>query len=591
MKKGERIFLILLISAFMVFLSIGLTSAIKCDIRTRATCDGTHAPFQNIVMGLSASTNAHGQVWNASSYSGVNAYDYVVCCDSGTGQASDHICNVNDKIIGLSAITNAHAEGTSGTSYTTNVCYNNLQCINTTTGCFITYPLNIFNLSSPTDAHIGTGAGYNTAICCKSANLAGAFCHLTNATWQYPSSIENGQVAMIVSGDSNCGISTAINFTIYKSLGVFGGTYFTSIVGNFNNITWIAKLFGTDTSDTYYFIARAIASGSTFDSGAGTGNKLLSVSQQPPEFCNSISLCSGYKDAQNCSSDATLCNPPRATIDPSCNPQQSNTCTCVWTGTACSLSTSWTQATVTTPNCFTLCYNSTLQKYYNYPGNLCPSGSEITPTGICDSHVGCYSPDCNNGAQASCETGATCSNGACSSGQTCQNVTGCDSGYTLCYNKSAGLSFCYPGNICRPGESPASTGTCGPGAGCSSTDCLAGGPTMTDSCLSGSYCQNGACYNPLAVEGKCIFHETTINDCSTSGQLEYSWTVDWTGTGAAPSYCTGGTKVAPCAAQIQLPFFGAFQIVLSIVIIILLYLLIVYRKKIFGKKNHSKKRK
>ncbi|HTY44181.1 MAG TPA: hypothetical protein VMC80_02985 [Patescibacteria group bacterium] len=599
MKKGGRIFSIFLISIFIIFLSIELISSSDFEIRTRTNCQT--APWNNIIMGLSDASNAHGQVWNASSYGGgITDYPYVLC----SNETGTHDCSIKshpvygaevpeNKIIGLYSLTDSHAEGTSGTLYTNNVCYQGLVCKTVADTCPSDYPIDLLNLSSSTNAHLGTGAGYSTAICCQYTGFAGASCALVNATFGYTSTQENGPVPLIVEG-TNCPAQTAINYSIWRQnyfLGVPTTVdLFNWSIGTFDRLSWIAKLVGGDTSDTFFFKAKTLVTGSEFSSMDGNGNKTLSVSRQTPDYCADKVICDAYKDSQNCSQDP--CTPKAAATDPGCTAGLS--CACTWNSATskCELTTTYVPQPIVTPNCFTMCYNYTLQEYFNYPGNSCPAGTSIQPNGICDASDGCYSADCVDGAQASCTAGATCSSGKCNTaGQTCQNESGCGSGYTLCYNQTIGLTFCNAGNGCPSTEQPpVGPGVCGPGEGCSSAACTPGGPTKTDSCASGSYCQAGACYSPLAVSGGCIFHETTVNDCSANGQLVYSWTSDWTGAPAdRPDYCADGRRVAPCAAQAALPFdFGTTQIILTILLILIIYFLIIYRKKIF---KHSRKKK
>jgi hypothetical protein len=85
----------------------------KCEIRARENC-----LVNNVVMGLSSATNAHGELGSQSNY------DSVLCC----GFTGTDVCSGTNKIIGLSSATNAHAEvsevGITG------------ECINDNYACF-----------------------------------------------------------------------------------------------------------------------------------------------------------------------------------------------------------------------------------------------------------------------------------------------------------------------------------------------------------------------------------------------------------------------------------------------------------------------
>jgi hypothetical protein len=614
MKRGSDLVIILLLVSL---LSIGLSSAASCRIAPlngAGNCTNpTNGPGERIVMGLSDITNAHGQVWNASAY-GQSSYPYVLCCDFYAGLGSSpYACSSTlnpatgqpvNKIIGLSDVTNAHSETPNLILYKTNVCFGSLQCTASIAGCSGDYNISVLNLSSLTNAHIGTGAGFNVSICCKDTSTAiGKNCLMNGATWEYQSTLEGGQVKMIAQG-TGCPTGTSVNYSVWKQ-GVLSNTIVNSYIDYFNNLTWVAKLpSGTTGVTNFVFQAQAIISRSSFLSSAGTGNKTLSVSPQPLGFCNGISLCSDYKDQQNCSSDSTLCSPARATFDPNCNPINKQSCKCIWnTATGkCSLSTSYSATTQSCNNGFNLCYNLSMGMYYCYPAGTCPVGDEIQPKGVCDINSGCYSIDCTGtNKNASCAGGATCSTGGiCTlAGQAPKNVSSCDSGYTLCYKN--GLDFCYPTinglTGCRIGENPVSNNNsiCDPGDGCSSSDCggLTGGsPSMTDSCSVGAYCYHGACFSPNAGIGTCLLSATTTN--CTDGQRTMHTTPTWVGIGNAPVSCQNSShpdRIIPCAAQIELPFFGTYQVAGAIVLLIIIYLLYAFRKKIFKKKHHSRKRK
>ncbi len=149
---------------FLMILSLGVISGVdSCSIKLRTFCNNPN----DIVMGVSSSTNAHGELWNQ-----IN-YDYVLCCNFGTGdrECSPHLHPVYkenasaNKIIGLSSATNAHAETPGESNYKINVCYENLACISTEESCGTDYTMEVLSLSDYTNAHIGGFDDYN--ICCE----------------------------------------------------------------------------------------------------------------------------------------------------------------------------------------------------------------------------------------------------------------------------------------------------------------------------------------------------------------------------------------------------------------------------------------
>lgn len=116
---------------------------------------------------------------------------------------------------------------------------------------------------------------------------------------------------------------------------------------------------------------------------------------------------------------------------------------------------------------------------------------------------------------------------------------------------------------------------------------------------------------PLTI-GECSYEEDTDDDCE-DGFLSYSWEGNWIwgednvflsnpdgddyaeepagewhydpydNSGVRISEkCADGNNIIPCPAQIQLPFFGVYSLVIAIAIIILIYILI-------SKKKHKRK--
>lgn len=160
----------LILFAFSLVILIGFASAYTCDIRLASNCNS--APFNNVLMKVSALTNAHGEIDTQLNY------QYALCCDFAYPKPvscstdSDDAGALNDnRILGLSSSTNAHAEvpNLSPMIYTTDVCYQNLECIHTSNSCPGDYPIEMLSLSSSTNAHIASydTVGYDINICCK----------------------------------------------------------------------------------------------------------------------------------------------------------------------------------------------------------------------------------------------------------------------------------------------------------------------------------------------------------------------------------------------------------------------------------------
>ncbi len=99
------------------------------------------------------------------------------------------------------------------------------------------------------------------------------------------------------------------------------------------------------------------------------------------------------------------------------------------------------------------------------------------------------------------------------------------------------------------------------------------------------------------IGGRCTITQEVISECEAppEGFFTYSWTGDWTGDpeGDAWEECTaGGTKSQECPAQIQLPFFNFYNVIITLALIALVYFFLIKEKQRKTSKNKtSKKRK
>ncbi len=143
--------------------------------------------------------------------------------------------------------------------------------------------------------------------------------------------------------------------------------------------------------------------------------------------------------------------------------------------------------------------------------------------------------------------------------------------------------------------------------GCIDFDDFTGGTLTCDSSceFNTSLCEDSY----VSKVGKCTYNENTEDDCEDKF-LTYSWTAIWTwseenvghsapcGEGevlddglcyydprGAKAKCVDGSSTVPCPAQIQLPFFGKYSVLIIITLITLIY---VFSK--FKKKKNSKKK-
>jgi hypothetical protein len=319
MQKRGRILLIIFVG--LIFLSAGFISAASCSIVERSSC------ADNIVMGISSLTNAHGE------FPDVGNYNYVLCCDFGTGDTAcstilDSQGNSINKIIGLSSPTNAHAEIFSETTYPVDICYGDLTCISTADDCPTDrfgqwYPLEILSLSEYTNAHIGSLSDYPIKICCASSTYAAPPCDLTSAYWSLsrypPTPIEeedtaptNGQtVYLIVEGNTALCSGETISFEVLESDG--GST--TPVTINPINVVFGTDAIGTwsaewvddnplpffEDNPEYYFIA-TVESYPSERVESSDYFKLEVLPDPPEEYCFNIAICESY-DEEHCEPD------------------------------------------------------------------------------------------------------------------------------------------------------------------------------------------------------------------------------------------------------------------------------------------------
>ncbi len=118
----------------------------------------------DIILKLSAETNAHAGLWNDANY------QYNICYSDifGTEGGGNRVCSGNNKILGLSANTNAHVEKPELNNYPTNLCYSNLICESVTdpSSCPADYEV-VARIKQATNSHISAESGsYPIKICC-----------------------------------------------------------------------------------------------------------------------------------------------------------------------------------------------------------------------------------------------------------------------------------------------------------------------------------------------------------------------------------------------------------------------------------------
>lgn len=184
---------------FSLILLLGVTSALSCSITT--SCNSA-----NRLMAVSSSTNAHGEVYDASNYA------YYVCCD----ETVNHGCDGSNKVLGLSSSTNAHAEIPSLSNYATSVCLEGYSCVGRTS-C-LSGETAVMSISSSTNAHIGGASDYSTKICCAATINPDPFWSSdgSSAITQKLGVVPGSDSVIMVLEDSGYSSGTAVNFNIYE---------------------------------------------------------------------------------------------------------------------------------------------------------------------------------------------------------------------------------------------------------------------------------------------------------------------------------------------------------------------------------------
>lgn len=559
----KRVIILLIILTGVMFLSTGFISAVGCDIRLRTECN--EDPWDNIVMGVSALTNAHGE--NATD----GTYNYILCCDFSGIRLTN--CNGANKIIGLSSLTNAHSEIPSETNFLIDVCYEDLACVNLdTTGsnCDDTstgdYPINILSLSDSTNAHIGNIGDYPNSICCGSPIYSPLPCSLTNAYWSETEVIGGAEVNLIVEGEYCDG--KLISFEVMEaeivgdddpaSIQPLDETFTFNAEG-----TWIAEWIDDNPlpllkgDPEYYFIATVVGDPTETITSSDPELKVTELSE---DYCLSVSSCADYYDdgdvvaSEAC--DGNICSGV-ALADPGCdfgeNPEVTG-CSCRTDDSSCIVANHYGPMGV----CGDGNINSPNEDYIleqcdlnDLGGKTCSDflGNEIYEDGViglkCLSNCMYDFDECvfKDGLSAECGDGVVnqifeeCDTFDLQ-GKTCQYF-GDESGDVICDDVFCELD---------------------------TTDCIGELPVGGPSCN--------------------IIFEDTEDDCE-DGWLDYSWTVEWTGLEEnRPADCEPNSERYACPAQVQLPFFNFYNVIIALALIALIYFFLIKKNK-----NSKKKKK
>jgi hypothetical protein len=558
---------VLIVLIGLIFLSVGFASAGSCDIKLKTTCD---SEGDYTVMGVSTLTNAHGELASEGNY------DYVLCCDFGTGNTTCKTTSPLNKIVGLSSVTNAHAEIPSNVEYTTSVCYEDLTCKQFDGACPIEpldptnwYGVEMLSLSADTNAHIGGFGDYlSNNICCRSNTYAAPPCSLTDAYWSWDEegtdaiepeddpALAEKDVYLIVEGISCAGEEISFEVWEYDPFSANelmdsnppGNVIFGEAVGTWET-EYIDDAWGTNPE--YYFIATVVESDPEEDMTSPIP-RLIVKSTTIWQYCvdEGIYKCENYDEAEACKFDDC------EVADDGSEVCDENSCECSWNDD-----------------------DEVCEQSYS-SGGECGDGI-ISAGETCDG--------INFGPITGCSDfdSFTAGEGTLSCDSSCQFDT------SLCEGGTTGVC---DDDIINTGETCDGTNW-GLITGCSNFDEFTEGEETLLSCDSSCQFDTSLCEGGVEVGGTCTITQDVQSECDEDpeGLFIYSWIGDWDGVlGPAQIECEAGgeDETIECPAQVQLPLENWIGIIAIIIIIALVYFFWDRKKqRKISKNNSSKKRK
>ncbi|PIN77519.1 hypothetical protein COV15_01875 [Candidatus Woesearchaeota archaeon CG10_big_fil_rev_8_21_14_0_10_34_12] len=166
-----------------------------------------------LIMKLSSTTNAHGEIYSSTNYNIGICYDAIF--GSVYTGANPHTCSGTNLVLKLSSTTNAHAEIPSLTNYNTNVCYGNLVCT-LRDSCQSGETL-VASLSSNTNAHLSSTSSYPAKICCSTSGTtppSGRF--WANMAGTSITSADLGDTVKMIWLNTGLSQGTSVSFEIYE---------------------------------------------------------------------------------------------------------------------------------------------------------------------------------------------------------------------------------------------------------------------------------------------------------------------------------------------------------------------------------------
>ncbi len=540
---------------FLIVLLINIVSAQDMCWVEASSADCTNSNGY-VIMKVSDSTNAHGEL------AGQSGFTNVLCCNFGLG---DTTCGADNKVLSLSSSANAHIEAPDITpNYNNNVCYDSLKnCSSVDVGfnCAVDEIEVVYVSADETqlytnahieDADLGASQNYDTKICCVVDKPE--ICDLTSAEWEYEEVMEGVDVKAIVNGTGCSGIE--LSFEVFRKK---AGTDEScdNIEGCENPTNEVFKAGSNSVSgiwnagpyhdNKYYFVAEVVNPGETVTSSEPD---LLVISECPydPEPV----ICNDYIDENDCNSNICEINIQNSVPGIDCD-DPGITCECVWKDNECKGSWSGGDSGY--------CGDGTID-----------SGEQCEGINNWGNISGCSNFDIFTGGSLSCDN--------------CQFNT------SLCTGGVDG-GYCGDSEI-NPGETCDGNSTWGPITGCEDFDDFIGG---TLDCGGDCQFDTSDCIEPggAAEVGTCIYTQFTDDTCDDDGFLTFTWNTTWVWDAGCDAACQnqsenlalktkcdkddGLTDSLECPAQIPLPFFNIYSFVATLIIIALIYTAIILSKK------------
>ena len=451
-------------------------------------------------------------------------------------------------------------------------------------------------------------------------------CTFSSASWSTSTAVEGEIVGLNVVG-SNCN-GQFVNYSINEAdcVPLIGCSYtpITSFSGTFPSTNWATQWNfdngGANSNPEYVFTAR-LSSNSSVTASSGD---LVVTQAVPPPLCGNGAITSGEtcddgdtSSGDGCSSTCQTesgwtCNgqPSVCTLNPPvcgngvCNAGENSTsCPQDCPAPACQITASSWSATQRTEgqsvnlnvqgtNCNGQSVSFIVWEYDTTSGDDPVSVNPASVLFSGNSATGIWVSEWQNDGPLGGDPEYYFISNVVGSSLS----SGTSSGQLLNVNQSASVSQC--GNIATCGNYPDSI-SCNNDACDVAENSVPNGvdcndPNVACSCLWNV--STSACDAHVGgIAGSCAYTQQTTDDCS-DGFLTFSWTAQWTWLpGKSPAddpdgiylTCVSGSAVHECPAQIALPFFSFYNLIVAVIVIGLVYWVLAMRKS--GRKHTRRK--